>query len=242
MNIFSNYKKDIIYFLKKPTSYSVQLTFPKKLKYLNVSFIFLFLGAFVSVFILHFLEYNGFISEYKNLAGTSLFQNHDIFTAYIIIIFVAPLIEELAFRSYLKFSKINLAISSAFISYFTLTYLSNSSIYVVNNNTYYKIMVSLVICFCIYYLLHKQRIFFRANNFWEKNYSLIFYASAIFFGYLHLYNYGAVNLTMLLVSPILMLQFIVAGFMFGYVRIKLGLIWSISLHIMLNAFVSLLHL
>lgn len=56
-----------------------------------------------------------------------------------------------------------------------------------------------------------------------------FYASALLFGLVHIFNFEA-SPHLLYMAPILVAPQLVMGFFLGYIRIKLGLRWSILLH------------
>ncbi|MEH6680084.1 MAG: CPBP family intramembrane glutamic endopeptidase [Sediminicola sp.] len=68
-------------------------------------------------------------------------------------------------------------------------------------------------------------IFFRKH----KNFSYFFYASAVLFGMAHLFNFQEGS-HLLYLAPLLVAPQIVMGLILGYIRIKLGLHWSILLH------------
>lgn len=66
-----------------------------------------------------------------------------------------------------------------------------------------------------------------------KHFKYIFYGFAIVFGVIHLSNYE-VSATILILSPILIAPQITLGLILGYTRIKLGLLYSILLHMFFN--------
>jgi len=68
-------------------------------------------------------------------------------------------------------------------------------------------------------------IFFKEH----RHFRYFFYASAILFGAFHFSNFEFSLHTMLL-SPLLVAPQLIMGFFLGYIRIKLGLRWSILLH------------
>ncbi len=67
----------------------------------------------------------------------------------------------------------------------------------------------------------------------KKNFKYIFYGVALIFGFIHISNYD-ITTTSLLLSPLLVAPQIIAGLILGYVRIRLGLPYSILLHSMFN--------
>ncbi len=69
----------------------------------------------------------------------------------------------------------------------------------------------------------------------KKRFKIAFYAFAIAFGFIHITNYD-ITTNILLFSPLLIAPQIFAGFYFGFVRVKFGLLWAIALHATYNAF------
>ncbi len=69
----------------------------------------------------------------------------------------------------------------------------------------------------------------------KKAFKISFYAFAIAFGFIHITNYE-ITKNILLFSPLLIAPQIFAGFYFGFIRVKFGLVWSIALHATYNGF------
>lgn len=70
--------------------------------------------------------------------------------------------------------------------------------------------------------------------YYKKSFRWIFYGFALAFGYMHIANYE-LNTTIWLLSPILVAPQIVLGLFLGYIRVTLGLIYSILFHAVYNA-------
>ncbi|QTE22943.1 CPBP family intramembrane glutamic endopeptidase [Polaribacter cellanae] len=68
-----------------------------------------------------------------------------------------------------------------------------------------------------------------------KSFKYAFYFFAILFGFVHITNFEK-NLSIFLLSPILVLPQILIGFYLGYIRVRLGLQWSMLLHGCYNGF------
>jgi len=64
-------------------------------------------------------------------------------------------------------------------------------------------------------------------------FKIAFYSIAIIFGYIHLFNYE-INTNVLLFSPILVAPQIFIGLVFGFIRVRLGFLWSVTLHSVYN--------
>lgn len=75
----------------------------------------------------------------------------------------------------------------------------------------------------------------------KKGFKIAFYAFAIAFGFIHITNYE-ITKNILLYSPLLIAPQIFAGFYFGFIRVKFGLVWSIALHAAYNGFLFSLFL
>lgn len=63
----------------------------------------------------------------------------------------------------------------------------------------------------------------------KKYFRIAFYSFAIIFGYVHLLNFE-ITTKILIFSPLLVLPQIVLGLVFGYIRVRFGLLYSMLLH------------
>ncbi len=71
------------------------------------------------------------------------------------------------------------------------------------------------------------------NRFWISRYKVIFYFSAIVFGFIHITNYE-ISPMVLLFAPIIVAPQVVAGLLLGYMRVRHGVISGFILHAMHN--------
>ncbi len=82
-----------------------------------------------------------------------------------------------------------------------------------------------------------EELIFRAPLALFKNsrfFKIAFYASALLFGAIHLTNFEIFT-DYFWLAPVLVAPQTAAGFFLGFIRVKLGLIWSILLHAAHNA-------
>lgn len=82
-----------------------------------------------------------------------------------------------------------------------------------------------------------EELLFRAPLVLFKNspfFKIIFYTSALLFGAVHLTNFETFA-DYFWLAPVLVAPQTVAGFFLGFIRVKLGLFWSVSLHACHNA-------
>jgi len=89
-----------------------------------------------------------------------------------------------------------------------------------------------------------EEIIFRAPLVLFKKaskFKIAFYTIAIIFGYVHIFNFE-INLNVLLLSPFLIAPQFIVGLIFGYIRVRLGLIWAILLHSFYNGILVTLFL
>ncbi|QTD38488.1 CPBP family intramembrane metalloprotease [Polaribacter batillariae] len=68
-----------------------------------------------------------------------------------------------------------------------------------------------------------------------KSFRFAFYFFALLFGFVHITNFKMTT-NVLLLAPILVLPQILIGFYLGYIRVRLGLQWSMLLHGCYNGF------
>lgn len=66
-----------------------------------------------------------------------------------------------------------------------------------------------------------------------KSFKIAFYTLTLLFGFVHLSNFE-ITVNVLLLSPLLVLPQILLGSYLGFIRMKLGLLWSILLHATYN--------
>ncbi len=81
-----------------------------------------------------------------------------------------------------------------------------------------------------------EELIFRGPMRFFKNHGVfayVFYILTLSFGFYHLTNFK-ITTTTLLFSPLLVAPQISVGIFLGYIRVRFGLIWSISLHAAYN--------
>lgn len=215
--------------------YNLKIGFKKTMKFFLV---------FAGVFVIANLLYSYFLSDLSNLGISSkrihVVVNDETKISYkIILIFFTPIVEEFLYRYGLVFSKNKTSLLLLGWIYTLYLFLKPESIDINDPKTlmlFFAFFISmfLVIRFFIskYYnsieLLYKSRM------------AYIFSLSVILFAYSHfkLYsNYG--DLINILFSPIILSTYIIAGALYGFIRIKYGFVWCCLAHIMWNAYVVL---
>ncbi len=177
-----------------------------------------------------FLDYHNIFDIPKRITLEKL-SNYTPLTKVLMIVIIAPIIEEYTYRIGLLFSKRNITITIIGISYFTLKKLSEF-------DRLYCVLIALGIGISICLILNHKRddLFFEI---WKTNRRKIFYTLLLLFSFLHITDYEITN-KLLIYSPIVMLPHFVAGFIYSYARLSSGVILAICIHSFNNGISPLL--
>ena len=105
--------------------------------------------------------------------------------------------------------------------------------------TYSKSIIFLLVA--IFAPLLEELIFRAPLTLFKKSssFKIAFYVFAVIFGFIHLSNFK-ISTNVLLLAPILVLPQTILGGVFGYVRVRFNLSWSIALHACYNGILMFL--
>lgn len=173
----------------------------------------------------------GILRLYFNIHPKGL--NLPIFPFLIINVLLIPIIEETAFRLSLIYSKINFCISLLFIFFFIVSYIMSGAI-ITTDKLLLRIFIPIAASSILYLLLNFGSINNIIETFWERNFSIILYFSLTLFVLRHLDEY-AFSFRVLVVLLIILIPKFVTGVFLSYSRIRLGFIYGVILHIIINA-------
>lgn len=193
-----------------------------------------FLKYLLSIFILVSMS---FFCDVQNKSVDKIME-YPLLASAILIMFVGPLIEEVAFRLSLRFKPHYIAMTLSVISYYIITALTTEN----GNFDYehhlpFRIFTSVIIGLLAYPM--GKRYSKQIRHFTDKYFKQIVYLSSTSFGYVHLFNYE-INTSTLLLSPLLLFPQLADGFIFAYIRTKYGFIYSLILHILNNSLMFIL--
>ena len=160
--------------------------------------------------------------------------------SYIIILLLlcTPIIEELTFRLFLtKFKKSYFIVSSSLISSFlTLLVFKDYFIAQINYNHSFIDYILLIPLFGIYYVIIRiiltDKLEAVLMNIWENYFVIILHIVTILFAVMHIHNIEQGTLLSILFVTVMPKYFI--GIILGFVRLKIGLLFSIILHLIIN--------
>ena len=239
-------RKDFFYFLKNPTyEKNFEANLSTKLIILFKVFILSYIGIIIVLIPQSILEYFDLfkpvemksIKVYDSIIRQSNFKPY----FYLLSIIVYPILEEISFRLPLtNFNIRNLQFSFSILSGLLIAILIADILWWPSTSlTHFLIGIFyiLVISSIVFLLLnYKRDIFLKLNKYWDNKPNIIFYISAVLFAIMHILNLDLV-INDLIYLPLFLLPFFIFGISFGYVRIRLGLIYSILLHVTVNGFV-----
>jgi len=237
-------RANFLMFLKKPDYLSLnELTILEKLIILFKVFILTYIGLFIFSIPTEFLKEFGVIDGFDmktNIKYEYIKKNISDFKPYFLfmVILIFPILEEFSFRlSLMKFQVIFLKISLSLISGLIIYSFIGNNLWIpkeyylwVLTSIFYILSISLIVYALL--LLNKNKLL-RLEIFWNEKPKIIFYTIATLFALLHILNLRIAT-NQLLYLPILILPFFVFGLTFGYLRIRLGILYSILLHVMVN--------
>ena len=140
-------------------------------------------------------------------------------------VILAPVYEEIVFRSLLKFNNKSIVLFIVTVISFILFYCYRQEI------TYVVFFSFLLLCISlILFMLPVNKI----RSILSSNFKYFFYASATIFGLLHIVNFSGNGWLIMAFSFILCAPQIVLGFVLGYIRMQYGLLYCIIFHMILN--------
>jgi uncharacterized protein len=193
----------------------------------SLTILMAFIGAVIARMILKYLGI-----EYQNHAKAAI-NTLSPTLIFIIVSFIAPISEELGLRLHLKFSPLKFAISFGILFYFLIGTLMGKSYYIPEETFYYRIAAALVVIGLIYVVVRRNSIEAMLSHIWQKYSKSLYILFALLFGFFHLQNFPLAEIPVY-GYPLLVVPQLIYGFSFGYLRLRLGIIWSIGLHCVIN--------
>ncbi|MBU2904703.1 hypothetical protein KO529_07880 [Arenibacter algicola] len=147
---------------------------------------------------------------------------------------ILPLYEEVCFRLSLKFRPLYAALTFVSLSYYLLTkgiYKTNLSL--VDETFYTRVLLSLFLGVIAYALMYRKKIAQKLAVLWENNIRWIYYLSCVLFAWLHIFNFE-LNLTNVLLLPIITLPQLFSATIAGYTRLSFGFKYPLFVHMGTN--------
>ncbi|NTV31053.1 CPBP family intramembrane metalloprotease [candidate division WWE3 bacterium] len=181
----------------------------------------------------------------ENHSVVNFFSNEPWYFTLLVGSILAPIIEELTFRLPLRYSALNVSVFIGFVSLLIFQLMDElnlpfmdlipeqiRSVGILSGGPIFTASFSVGIL--ILFLIVRQFIKKDAALGWySRHVGVLFYLSALSFGFVHLENYTGLG-TLIFLAPILVAPQIIGGLMWGYLRIRYGFGWSILIHSLYN--------
>lgn len=218
---------EIFYFIYKPSLYRTSApSYKKNYDTLFIYFVILILGNCISLLVHYLVDTPKRTDDDINLSFNFIFLS----------CFFLPLIEEIVFRLSLVFSRCNLSLTIAGISFIIVNnFLKVQALFTEENYYSTRIIVSIFLSMLIgilfYFASKKYEVTFA--YFFKNNFRIIYYLSALIFAILHISNFE-INLHYFLIYPLMILPSIFFGLAVGFVRVKYGFFYSVFIHVINN--------
>ncbi|BCY27577.1 CPBP family glutamic-type intramembrane protease [Flavobacterium okayamense] len=207
--------------------------------------VFLFTIVLVTIAILLIKYYKLFflneIDDFFNINTKRVVVSkgfNDTIVHKLILILIVPFFEELLYRLGLKYSIRNATFYCIGIIFTFLLFFPNMNFQ--NPIIAPLIILSFVFLYIIIYQIVKKH-HNIVENFYANNPKAILYLSIILFGYSHfVFHADYNNLINILLSPVVLLPYFLAGFIFSKLRLKFGFYYGLIAHMFWNFLVTIL--
>lgn len=226
---------DLFHFMVKPYSEPPNSKSTKEKTHETIGLFFI--KIFFSLTIASLLQ---FIYEPENLASVSMSERFGPLMLLLVGGVILPLFEEITFRLSLTFKPIYLALSSGTFMYYIFTKaVFKSSLSLVDDTFIYRVTIALTSMLLIYTFVRREKVKIVLDRFWKNNFRYIYYGSCVSFAWLHIFNFE-LNITNLLLLPILTLPQLFSASIAGYTRIAFGFKYPLAIHMATNLLFTLL--
>lgn len=178
--------------------------------------------------------------EPENQTSVSMSERFSPLVLLLVGGLILPIFEEITFRLSLKFQPIYLALTSGTFTYYIMTKaVFKSRLSMVDDTFWYRIITGVIILLIVYVISSRRPVRQVLQQFWKKQFKWIYYISCISFAWLHIFNFE-LNLTNLLLLPILTLPQLFSATIAGYTRVAFGFKYPLLIHMATNTlFLSL---
>lgn len=225
---------------KKPISKKFLILF--KFYLLSILLLWIARGIdFIFISLKLYDPYNYSIVKYQSSIDSSSYS-----FLILIVLIITPIFEEITFRLFLKkFNLVYFSISvSLLIGSFVYLVFKNSLWYPHVSYAYvfmpfvYLIAFFIPVLFVVYSIMKRTD---KIETNWNSNFPILFYVLTILFSIYHLPTLN-LNVSHYLFLPITLMPFIIYAIILGFIRIRLGIVYSVILHYiyLIPSFISFL--
>tara|TARA_B100000959_G_C14760293_1_gene533047 strand:- start:37 stop:783 length:747 start_codon:yes stop_codon:yes gene_type:complete len=227
--------RDLLGFIKRPYGEPVTVKTVKNKTYDTIG-LFIIKICF-SITVASLLQ---FVYEPKNLTSASMSDRFSPLMLLLVGGIILPAFEEITFRLSLKFKPIYFALTSGTFTYYILTKaVFKTKLSLVDETFIIRILIAIIIMALTYVIIRREEIKMSLDQFWHHNFRFIYYFSCLSFAWCHIFNFE-LNLTNLLLLPIITLPQLFSATIAGYTRIEFGFRYPLFVHMATNILFTLL--
>lgn len=233
-SFFPSLISSLIKFIKYPEYDYQEMPFSSKLKVLGGVYV---INLIVTGFLLAVLSFTDSLlpeDTMKNHEVAKMFNDSPLWVSFIMAAVFAPIGEELIFRFPLQYRKWVTHVLAG-----GLLVLAGFKTFFLENITIKIICLALIMALAVLYSIFNKKAASFTAYLWNNKFPVVFYVFTFVFAVVHLDNYPF-SWTVVLLFPLLVLPQFVIGTFLGYIRIKLGIVWSMAFHGIHNGFFVLM--
>ncbi|MCK8520421.1 CPBP family glutamic-type intramembrane protease [Aquimarina sp. D1M17] len=221
--------REVVNFVKKPNTVK-NLEKSTRIKiYDTIGLYILKLILLIPVVLFFALVYNP-----ENVQSVSMAERFSPPILLLVGGIILPFFEELTFRLSLRFKPTYFVVSSIVLSYYILTkFVFFTKISAVDDSFMMRVAISIAIGLVLFPIVNIKQVKDTLAQFWSTNFRAIYYLSCVFFAWAHITKYE-VNLTNVLLLPILTLPQLMSALLYGYLRISFGFKYPLLFHMFTN--------
>lgn len=221
--------KEIFNFIKNP-NLEKNLEKPTKLKIYDTIGLFFLKIIFLIPVVLFF----GLVYDPENVGITNISERFTPLLFLLVGGVIIPFIEEVAFRLSLKFNPNYFALTSSVLSFYILTKaIFGTKMSVIDESFIVRVVISILVGVIVYPVVNVERFKEKLTIFWKLHFRSIYYTSCLIFAWIHITMYE-VNLTNILLLPILTLPQLMDALTLGYIRVSFGFQYPLLFHMSNN--------
>lgn len=177
----------------------------------------------------------GIFYDAENITKSSMSARFSPMILVLVMVFILPLLEEVAFRLSLKFKPIFLALTVGVLTYYMLSKgVYHTKLSDVYDHFMERSFISLAMVYITYPLFSIAKIKSSLELFWKNNFRWIFYFFCLAFAWIHILNYE-LSLEHLLLMPLITMDKLVSALCYGYTRVTYGFRYSLAIHMLNNS-------
>jgi hypothetical protein len=158
------------------------------------------------------------------------------FFVVLVVVVLAPITEEIAFRLWLRFSPLKWALGISFFSFFLISFFSEGAFNLYDVENILRSLFFLVFVFvAIFLVLRRRDVYKYVKQFFEKYFHIFFYIITLTFAMIHIANYDVNLKEIWYFAPLLVFPQLFLSLLIGFVRIKYGFVWAVLTHALNNS-------